>query len=226
MKNIKLTTLQKDALSFFGQHKFSKNFYWTGGTLLSYRYLHHRDSVDLDFFSTDLFMDNEYLIFISELKKELNAKKITMTLDKNRRIYTIEKGNKPLKLELVFFPFPQIKPNEKLKEFTLNIDSLIDIMINKTLSAYQRNEPKDVFDLYCYLQTKNPKKMPELIQYVEKKFGVSIEMTLLLAKINRLSDELDILQPLLLKEQHSLKSNVKSFFQNIFDNIGKRTLNN
>ncbi len=80
MKNIKLTPLQKDVFLFFGQNEFAKNFYWTGGTLLSYYYLHHRNSVDLDFFSEDLFMDNEYLIFINELKRKINAKKRTMTL--------------------------------------------------------------------------------------------------------------------------------------------------
>jgi len=89
MTNIKLSKLKKEALSFIGQDDFGKNFYWTGGTLLSYYYLHHRDSVDLDFFSNDLFHDDEYLIFINRLKQSINADKITMTLDKKIGGYII-----------------------------------------------------------------------------------------------------------------------------------------
>lgn len=50
MPKIELTQLQKDVLFFIGKDFFGKNFYWTGGTLLSYLYLFHRFSVDLDFF--------------------------------------------------------------------------------------------------------------------------------------------------------------------------------
>ena len=67
MPDIFLNQLQIDILKFFAKNSFAKNFYWTGGTLLAYQYLHHRDSVDLDFFSDDLFSDNDYLIFINEL---------------------------------------------------------------------------------------------------------------------------------------------------------------
>ena len=224
MPDIKLSQLQKDVLSFFGQNKFGLNFYWTGGTLLSYFYLHHRDSVDLDFFSDDLFTDDEYLDFINKLKKRLSLEKITLTKQYNRRLYLIEGKQESIKLELVFFPFPAIEERLKINEFSFKVDSLSDIMVNKTLSTYQRNEVKDVFDLYCYLSDKPNYNLHQLIELVEKKFGVAIETALLFAKINELADNLDLLQPLLLSPQNNLSQKVKKFFQDCFNEFAKKEL--
>ena len=236
MRNIKLSQFQKDTLNSFGKIPFAKNFYWTGGTLLAYQYLHHRTSVDLDFFSNDLFLDDEYLIFLNELKTRVGAKKIGLTLQQNRRICLVEHGNEAVKLELVYFPFPAIEKKVLLPEFSLRVDSLTDIMVNKTLSTYQRNEPKDVFDIYCYLNPEGvrqvgpygagkPKyELQKLIKLVERKFGVDIEPTILLAKINELTSQLDSLSLLLLAPQKELTQKVKKFFQGIFNSIVKKQI--
>jgi len=224
MPSIKLKKLQKDVLSFFGKHSFGKNFYWTGGTLLSYKYLHHRDSVDLDFFSGELFLDDEYLKFINSLKVAVGATKAKFDLDKNWRIYLVARGRELVKLELVYFPFKSIEKKARLKEFSLKVDSLTDIMVNKILSTYQRNEPKDVYDLYCYFSRKPKYNLQKLVDLVEKKFGVEIETTLLLAKINELANNLDLIQPLLLEPEKNISKKVKKFFQEIFNSLAKKYL--
>jgi len=222
--NIQLSKLQKDILKIFGKNSFAENFYWTGGTLLAYQYLHHRTSVDLDFFSNDLFTDDQYLIFLNELKNQVKAKKINLTLQQNRRLYLIERGKEAVKLELVYFPFSTVEKKLFLPEFSLKVDSLTDIMVNKTLSTYQRQEPKDVFDLYCYLSNK-PKYNPQkLIKLVERKFGVAIEPTMLIAKINELAGQLDSISPLLLTPQKKLVKKVKKFFQDIFNTLARKQI--
>lgn len=207
MPNINLSKFQKDVLIFFGKDTFGKNFYWTGGTLLAYQYFHHRISADLDFFSNDLFTDEQCLKFINR-----------------RRLYLIERGKETLKLEIVFFPFPAIEKRKILPEFSLKIDSLTDIMINKTLSIYQRNEVKDVYDLYCYLNNRPKYDLSKLIDLVEKKFGVAIEQTLLLAKINELITNFDNLQPLLITQQPELTKKVKTFFQRTFNLLAQKKI--
>ncbi len=225
MPNIWLTPLQREVLSFFGNNSFGRNFYWTGGTLLSYAHFSHRFSVDLDFFSNDLFQDSQYIQFINELKKALRADKITETLQHNRRIYNIDRGKENVKLELVFFPFPSIEKPEKLDEFKIKADSLTDIMVNKTLSAYQRNEVKDGYDLYYYLSGNKPKyNLSELLKLEEKKFGVAIEATLFLAKINELINGLNLFKPLLLNPPKNLQKDMKSFFQKEFNNLAKKSI--
>lgn len=224
MPDIKLSKLQKEVLSFFGKDAFGKNFYWTGGTLLAYQYLHRRLSVDLDFFSNDLFTNEQYLDFINRLKKYIGAEKITLTLQYNRRLYLIKRGKETLKLEMVFFPFPAIEKQKILPEFSLKIDSLTDIMINKTLSIYERNEVKDVYDLYCYLNNRPKYNLFKLIDLVEKKFGVAIEPALLLAKINELTTNLDSLQPFLVNRQPKLIKKIKTFFQHTFNLLAKKRI--
>ncbi len=224
MPKIKLTSLQKNALRFFGQDAFGQNFYWTGGTLLAYFYLWHRLSVDLDFFSADLYSDDEYLAFINRLKKQVGAKKIILTQQHNRRLYLIKRPRESIKLELVYFPFPAMEKRPRLKELSLTVDSLTDIMVNKILSTYQRQEPKDVFDLYRYLKAKPKYDLARLINLVEKKFGVAIEPVLLLAKINSLADSLNELRPMLVTAQPNLTRQVKNFFQEIFNRLMKEKL--
>lgn len=224
MHNIRLSQLQKNILNFFGKNHFGKNFYWTGGTLLAYQYLHHRISIDLDFFSDDLFTDDQYLMFSNDLKKQVKVKKITLTLQQNRRLYLAERNDEAVKLELVYFPFPAIEKKVFLPEFSLRVDSLTDIMVNKTLSTYQRNEPKDAFDLYCYLNNKPKYNLQKLIKLVDRKFGVAIESTMLLAKINELAAQLDSLSPLLIAPRKDLKGKVKRFFQDIFNSIVKKQI--
>jgi predicted nucleotidyltransferase component of viral defense system len=217
MYKIKLSKLQQDTLLFFGKNSFGQNFYWTGGTALAYCYLCHRYSVDLDFFSHNLFNDDEYLIFVNQLKRNLNASKITLTKQYNRRLYMIRGNAATLKLELVYFPFPGLERRKRSQDFFLKIDSLTDIMVNKVLSTYQRDEAKDVYDLFYYLNHQPKYRLFGLIKLVEKKFGIAIEPTLFLAKANELSAKLSSLQLLLLKKEKNLSLKAKSFFQELFN---------
>ena len=50
-----LTPDHEVILAILAKHEIAKRFYWTGGTLLSHYYLHHRKSFDLDFFSDTEF---------------------------------------------------------------------------------------------------------------------------------------------------------------------------
>ncbi|MDP2741470.1 MAG: nucleotidyl transferase AbiEii/AbiGii toxin family protein [bacterium] len=224
MPKIELTHLQKEVLLFIGRNTFGRNFYWTGGTLLSYFYLSHRFSVDLDFFSENLFKNNEYLIFINELKKEIGADNITEIVRQNRRLYLIEKGKDNVKLEFVFFPFPAIEERKKIQEFSVKIDSLEDVMINKIHSTYERNEVKDIYDLYWYLINKPKYNFQKLISLVEKKIGVAIEPSLLIEKTYQLCDDINKLKPLLINNDKNISIKIKTFFQKEFNKLAKKKI--
>src|SRR3989339_1019373 len=163
MQKVKLSDLQKDILSYFGRTEFGRNFYWTGGTLLAYHYLYNRQSVDIDFFSENLFADNDYLIFINQMKADLKISKIDFVIEMNRRMFLIHRKKEIVKMEIVYFPFPAVSKLIALKEFNVRASSLVDLMSNKILSAYQRNEPKDAFDLYSYLSNKPKYRIEKLI---------------------------------------------------------------
>ncbi|PIZ81285.1 MAG: hypothetical protein COY02_02870, partial [Parcubacteria group bacterium CG_4_10_14_0_2_um_filter_41_6] len=140
---MQLTQLQKQALNAIGQTELAKYFYWTGGTLLSSHYLHHRISEDLDFFSDDLIEEEAVLAEMNKIKKILGIAKMIHTTRMNRQQYILQKGKEQLKVEFVYFPFQSILKPKKIKQFPVKIASLKDISVNKIFALYQRAEPKD-----------------------------------------------------------------------------------
>jgi predicted nucleotidyltransferase component of viral defense system len=128
-------------------------------------------------------------IFLRAAKQALGLKKIESRLALNRRLFQM----KNLKLEIVYFPFPSL---EKGKIYAgVKADSLKDLAVNKVLALYQRNDPKDIFDLY-YIFQKTGWQWGELVKGVEEKFGEVLDLSLLAAKAQQNLHRLEDLQPL------------------------------
>ena len=72
-----LTPVQKKAICSLSDSPLGKKFYWTGGTLLAYYYLHHRRSLDLDFFSEEKFSFEEINDWVQKFKKEAGFQKVS-----------------------------------------------------------------------------------------------------------------------------------------------------
>lgn len=73
---IGLNSNQKKLLDFFATTSLIKKFYLTGGTALSFFYLHHRLSIDLDFFSDTRFEFKDLENFLNKVKKAFRLKEI------------------------------------------------------------------------------------------------------------------------------------------------------
>lgn len=207
-----LDILQERTLELFSKSPLKDKFYWTGGTLLSFLYLHHRKSEDLDFFSERVFSYNQIIGFIQTLKKQLKLTKIEEKRIFDRWEFIIHnKGN--LRLEFVLYEFPRLKPRKKWK--SISVDSLEDIAVNKTMALFDRAESKDLVDLYFLLTQKNY-EIKGLLKGVEKKFGVQIKESSLLAQSLLASKNLDKIRPLLLaknsKEKQKIIDDIKEYF--------------
>ncbi len=211
-----LNSNQVRILKAIGKTKLAKFYYWTGGTALAYKYLPLRLSEDLDFFSFDLEIDENLLIELNKFKKDLKIKNIDFIKHLNRQqfILNFEKDSPKqsgLKLEFVFFPFKNLAKQVFDKNLGILIDSLIDIASNKTLAVYQRNEPKDIFDLYSLLTVKKL-KLKDLIKNVDKKFGVRINQSDLAAKILSNINLLKDVEPLILDSKKFDIEKIRKFF--------------
>ena len=165
-----ITLLQKKVLDLFSKSLLKNKFYWTGGTLLSFFYLHHRQSKDLDFFSDKPFDYNQIIGFIRNLKKQLKLKEIEEKKIFDRWEFFLH-DKEELRMEFVFYDHPKIKSRKKWQG--IFIDSLEDIAANKVIALFDRNDPKDLVDLY-FLLVKNKFKVKTLLRLVEKKFGVKL----------------------------------------------------
>jgi len=218
-----LGDFQKEVLKEIGKSELSAHFIWFGGTALSYQYLHHRKSYDLDFLSKDLFPDEYLLSQIKKIAKNLKIKKIEEQKKFNRHEFWLKKNKRVLKIEFVFYPFPNIKKSIKLKEFNIRIDSIEDILTNKTHAIFERAEPKDVFDFYCILE-KRKIKFFLILKWVKKKFGVEIDPVLLVSKILEGAIKLAEIKPLILKKELYQPDKIKKYFEKEAQNYLKRKI--
>lgn len=200
-----LTKIQKEALKVFAKSSLRDKFYWTGGTLLAFRFLRHRQSDDLDFFSEKPFRADELNEYAETLRKELKLD----NLDRNR-IYDREElflSNKEnLKMEFVFYEQKKLKPKKKWRD--IYIDSFEDIATNKLMAFFDRSSPKDLIDLY-FILSRNKFKLKTLIKWGGEKFGLRItESTFWSEAIKHLKD-LDKIKPLLLGNEETRNRTIK-----------------
>jgi len=173
MSNDVLTKTQISLLTEIGKSDFlNKNFYLTGGTALAGFYLCHRYSEDLDFFSENEFDILQVDIAIKEIKGKLGISKIDFQQSYNRNLFFLDFGGETVKTEFTYFPFPRVEKGKT--EYGIEIDSLIDIAVNKLFSVYQRTQARDYIDLYVIIKKDNY-AVEELIKKAKIKFDWHID---------------------------------------------------
>lgn len=149
-----------------------KTFYWTGGTLLSYHFLHHRKSFDLDFFTEKPFSYDEFIPFTRELQSHLSIVKLSEKKIADRWEFLIDTGKDQTRCEFVYYNGDKKRLNPCTWFDGIMIDSLPDLAANKTMAYVDRNEVKDLLDVYTLL-THKKFTVQDLLAMVEKKFGAS-----------------------------------------------------
>lgn len=143
------------------------NFYLAGGTAL-YFYLHHRLSVDLDFFSSRPFSP-ETLVF--KFRQEFGEVDLEL-MEKDTLILFLSPDK--LKFSLFYLPYKLLSPLTAYEigpGIAASLASLDDIEAMKTLALVQRGSAKDFVDLY-YLLKKAGHSFRDLSLLVQRKYSV------------------------------------------------------
>jgi len=216
MEKITLATQeQRIILDAVSNHPFFKQFYFTGETALSYYYLTHRYSDDLDFFCEKPFDRDDLSNIIVEW-----SKKYLFTFELNHHkhmdIYnlTFSQGIQ-LKLDFVHDPHKRLEVGASWQ--TLAVDSLIDIATNKLLTTNQRTTVKDFVDLYFLLQTHS---LYDLMEGVKVKFGIKLDalfMATNFLKVDSFTFLPRMIKPLTLSE-------LQSFFRSLAIEVSKQVI--
>lgn len=168
-----LTKNQLAILRKIGANKFIvQNFYLTGGTPLAVFYLHHRYSEDLDFFSEKEIDVLNLNVFFNKIKKNTGIVKIDFQQSYNRNLFFLHFKNEILKTEFTFFPFTKIERGKR--EYGIEIDSILDIAVNKLFTIYQRTRARDYIDLY-FICKENKFSINNLIKKAKIKFDWHID---------------------------------------------------
>lgn len=134
-----------------------KRFYLSGGTAIMFKY-HHRQSLDLDFFSERAFSYQRLAVKVRKLYPVENEIRLEDNID-----FVVE----GIKVSFVFFPFKNIKPVETI--YNIRIASDYDLFLNKIYVAGRRIDPKDPLDA-AFLYEKHGWNKPQIKRDFERKF--------------------------------------------------------
>ena len=144
-----INAIQEKILRNFSAVKDSDQFYLTGGTALAYFYLKHRQSNDLDFFTSQ-----EEIIepFSHQLEKHLITQgfecKRQRTFHSFVELIVTFKGETTL-IHLALDAAFRFEPNKEFLNYPhLKIDHLKDIASNKLLALFGRATLRDFIDVY------------------------------------------------------------------------------
>jgi predicted nucleotidyltransferase component of viral defense system len=131
------------------------NFYLAGGTALFY-ILNHRNSIDLDFFTSED-------IDLRQLKSVFEKHELKL-ISKD----TIHVNVKGINTSFFIFKYPLLKP--LLNFDIIKLASLEDILCMKVNAIIQRGARRDFIDVY-FIMKELKLKADDVIELFEKKFG-------------------------------------------------------
>jgi predicted nucleotidyltransferase component of viral defense system len=191
-----LTTHQIDFLDFVGkQPQLYDNFYLSGGTALSEFYLHHRFSEDLDFFSEKEFDAGTLSLFLMARKNEFSARTLQYQQSFNRNLFFVEFADQSnMKIEFTWYPFTRLEKGPTVGK--LQIDSVLDIAVNKVFILTQQVRGRDYVDLF-EIYRKYAFDFKELLKLARGKFDYPINVLQLGKNLVKVTTFLD--DPILLK---------------------------
>ncbi len=189
--------------------------YFTGGTVLSAYYLHHRYSDDLDLFSEEKLDNQTIFTLVSQWSSELKFTFTTQTSEVVQMFMVKYADGSEFKIDFTHYPYTRLE--EGMSKGGLSIDSLLDIAVNKTLTISQRTDVKDFVDFY-YLEQKFG--IWDLVEGLKIKFRIETEPFLMAAdflKVDNFTFMPRMIKPLSL-------ATLKNFFRAQAKEVGKRAV--
>lgn len=172
MGKITVITKEQEILldQFRNDSSLASRFYFTGGTALSLHYLKHRESIDLDFFSEDVFDPQVILTKVTTWTQKYNANLDYVPVE-DTHVFNFTFPNKQfVKVDFALYPYKRLRTSEIIDG--IPVDSILDIAVNKLLAVEQRAEVKDFVDLYFLLEKFT---VWDLIEGVRVKFKVNLD---------------------------------------------------
>lgn len=150
-----ITPEQDKFLEFAGKSKYLReHFYFTGGTPLAAFYLDHRLSEDIDLFIEETEVSLRFITsFVKKAEKELGILKADYRQFLGLHSFQLyfSKTN-ILKVDFNYYPFPRIDKGIKYKN--IEVDSILDIAVNKVHTIAMKPRARDFIDIYFIIKEK------------------------------------------------------------------------
>jgi predicted nucleotidyltransferase component of viral defense system len=162
-----LTPFQQQIVAAICKSPLQEHFYLAGGTALAVFYLHHRYSLDLDFFTADPTAVSRVPAILEDIAREINAQvTFTRTLGTFLQCFFQNGGGERVQIDFAQDSPYRLQPVRLDEELGIQVENLVDIACNK-LSALDRAEPKDFVDIYFICQEVMP--FDELVEKTKQK---------------------------------------------------------
>lgn len=217
-----LSSKQLEFLALISKNsQITQKFYWTGGTVLSEFYLHHRLSEDIDLFSESEEVNQELIeIFLKQNSPALRIKDIRRSQFLGLFSYQLIYANqKSLKVDFNYYPFPRIEKGRWYKN--IEIDSIRDIAVNKIHTIATRPRSRDFIDIYFIIE-KEKYKFEQLLADAKVKFDWHIDSLDLGSQLLKAKDVKDY--PRMIKKIDPRKW--QDFFLKEAEKLGKDIIGN
>ncbi len=185
-----LTPHQASFLDLFAKNPLlTKRFYLTGGTALSEFYLHHRESEDIDLFSEDEFPLLPIRSFLGKIAKSCGIQKTEEREFMGLKTFFLTFDDRTvLKVDFNYYPFPRIEKG--IKFYSLFVDSIFDIAVNKIHTISMKPRARDFVDIYCIIK-KEGYSVRGLLMAAKAKFDWHIDQFHLGSRFLLAKDQMD-----------------------------------
>lgn len=171
---IGLTDNQQRFLSAFVDEPYLiGQFYLSGGTALAAWYLHHRESYDLDFFTTRPFDYDRIIRWMKTQESVLRYASVRFE-DDYGFLTCFLRFSKDTLLKIDFHHSTSMTLEKGLVWRGLSVDSLFDITVNKLRTIATTPRTRDYVDYY-YASTFMHYPIKTLLPAVSKKFHETID---------------------------------------------------
>lgn len=146
------------------------DFYLTGRTAASRGYLQHRFSDDLDYFIND---DNRFGLWVERVIQALNKEWTCEVLTKEERFARLNLVQKDVSLKIEMINDVPARVGEVQNHSVLGrLDSAENILANKVTALLDREEPKDLADIWGFCCQKNLSLQAAITDAQSKAAGV------------------------------------------------------
>lgn len=157
-----LTATQQRVLMQLASPMSRRQFYLAGGTAIALQ-LGHRQSVDFDWFTSERLLDP--LRLAQELREE-GIPFVTEQVEPGTLHGTIL----GVRLSLLEYRYPLLKPPLIWPEYDCRIASLDDLVCMKLAAVAQRGSKKDFVDIYALGIEHMP--LPEMLRLYQAKYSI------------------------------------------------------
>jgi predicted nucleotidyltransferase component of viral defense system len=151
-------------------HQADTAFYLTGGTAASRGYLQHRFSDDLDYFVND---DDRFGLWVERVIQALNKEGKCEVLMKEERFARLNLLQKDIALKIEMINDVPAHVGDVQNHSVLGrLDSAENILANKVTALLDREEPKDLADIWGFCCKKNLSLQAAITDVQSKAAGV------------------------------------------------------